>query len=723
LLINLEQAYVIGVPDELAGEIPIAVVQQTGTSILSGNDLKAMALSELTPGFAPALVLDVQRDLARDTFPTTTTGKVQKSVLREWVMAYLESAEKPATEDGPSQQTLESQVASIWAHCSGQKPSDIDFNASIHTIADSMVLIQFTSQIRKTLQKNISMTDLVKFNTVTRISNFLADKPLLTDCPTRPRVDLHHEALVPNTIHSQGPNEGMQLAKDQAALHLAPLGFGWDDVEDMLPVSDCMKLMTRGGRKTSWNHRHSLVVRSCSTTEMLAVLRMWIERNPMLRTTHITSNEDLQLYIVMRPKDRWLDRQIATGSSVATIQEIPTYRLNDPSYDHVQVSGPLLKCTVLPVKNSNATGVVLHMHHVMFDGMVMHRWYQDLNQLLRGNYLPSALHPFRDFSLLYHMYRESREAREAVEFHVRELRGLGLMQKHFWPQQRAPRWFKGADQGWCHEDGSPSQPGERVPLDDDHSCGTMGLFYKVHLPFIRALKSKWELSPPMVAKAACALLNIYKTGAEEAVFVSDESGRSWPSIGDNSTVVPPTASPLDIGGPTFQKTINRVRIQPGETTLQFLRRMQEKQRDIDRYCHAPLDGICRSLEQDTVHGAADVAAVRDILRRQLFDWLPTPPSNEDGEGKSVPSAEMLEVLSRSDLGLVWFPTLLPADDLLLEVSWDDAQLKASEVYQAIEEFLCAMAWISNPANFDKPVTACEFNGHMIWAAREKIFHR
>jgi hypothetical protein len=124
-----------------------------------------------------------------------------------------------------------------------------------------------------------------------------------------------------------------------------------------------------------------------------------------------------------------------------------------------------------------------------------------------------------------------------------------------------------------------------------------------------------------------------------------------------------------------------------------------------------------------VHGAADVAAVRDILRRQLFDWLPTPPSNEDVGTESTPSAEMLEVLSRSDLGLVWFPTLLPGDHLLLEVSWDDAQLKASEVYQSIEEFLCAMAWISNPANFDKPVTHCEFNGHKIWAARERNFHR
>ncbi|KAJ5710441.1 Nonribosomal peptide synthetases (NRPS), partial [Penicillium malachiteum] len=702
--VNVNQAYVIGIPDELAGEVPIAVVQQMGPSILSGNELKAMALSELTPGFAPARVLDVQRDLGRDTFPTTTTGKVQKQVLRGWVTEYLESFENlPAIDD--SSQTLESQLMCLWAYFSGQKISEVDSDASIHKIADSMTLIQLTSQIRKMLHRSVSMTDLVENNTLRKLTACLARKPLLTECPAPAKSLPRRSPMASNMIHIKGHNELMKVTKNQADRHLTPLGFGWDDVEDLIPVSDCMKLMTKGGRKTSWNHRHSLVVRSVSAAEVQAVLKLWVKRNPMLRATHMVCGDDSQLYLIMRPDDRWLDSQVTTGSTLASIQDIPAYRLNDLTYDHVQLSGPLLKCTVLPIDNCKATGVVLHMHHVIFDGMVMHRWYQDLNQLLHGKWPPS-LYAFREFALLYQTYRESREAQEAVDYHVHQLRGLSAMQKYFWPQQRAPRWFKGDDSGWCHEDGSPSHPGERVALDGDRSCGTMGFFYKIHLPFIRVLKSKWELSPPIIAKSACALVNIYKTGADEAVFVSDESGRSWPSVSveENSTSVPPTGSPLDIGGPTFQKTINRIRVEPGETTLQFLQRMQKKQQDIDRYCHAPLDAICRSLEEDPVYGLADVAAVRDILQRQLFDWLPSTPSSEKVEGEPAAPVEMLEVLSRSDLGLVWFPSLLPGDYLMLDVSWDDAQLRGSEVYHAIEEFLCALVWISNPENFDKPVT-------------------
>jgi acyl carrier protein len=679
-----------------------------------------MALSELTPGFAPVRVLDVQRDLGRNTFPTTTTGKVQKVVLRGWVTEYLKSlANSPANDD--SFITLESQLASLWARSFGQKLSDVDANASIHKIADSMALIQLTGQIRKVLHRSVNMTDFVTANTLAKLADLLARKPLLTECSAPPKAPHRHSSIASNMIHVQGHEELIESTKHQAQMHLTPLGFRWDDVEDAIPLSDCMKLMTQGGRKTSWNHRHSLVVRSTSSSELQLILRQWIKRNAMLRTTHMVFNKDMQLYLIMRPNDRWLDNQVATGSSLKSVQDIPTYLLNDSTYDHVQLSGPLLKCTVLPIDNCKDTGLVLHIHHVIFDGMAMYRWYEDLNRLLLGKQ-PPPLHPFHEFGLLYHKYRDSRDAQEAVEYHVNQLRGLGALRKDFWPRQRVPRWFKGDDQGWCHEDGSPSQPGERVPLDGDRSCGTMGFFYKIHLPFIHALKSKWELSPPIVAKSACALLNIYKTGTDEAVFVSDESGRSWPVAEEDSASVPPAASPLDIGGPTFQKCINRIHVAPGETTLQFLQRMQEKQQDIDRYCHAPLDAICRLLEEDPVHGLADVIAVRDILRRQLFDWLPSA-SQSASAGERADSAEILEVLSRSDLGLVWYPSLLPGDYLMLEVSWDDAQLRASEVYQAMSEFLCALAWISNPDNLDKPVSQCEFQGQKILAASENIVHR
>lgn len=47
------------------------------------------------------------------------------------------------------------------------------------------------------------------------------------------------------------------------------------------------------------------------------------------------------------------------------------------------------------------------------------------------------------------------------------------------------------------------------------------------------------------------------------------------------------------------------------------------------------------------------------------------------------------------------------------MKYDDAQLKAADVYSVMTEFLCAVAWLRDPGNLDKPVSQCEFQGRDI----------
>lgn len=282
-----------------------------------------------------------------------------------------------------------------------------------------MILIQFTSHIRNCLQRNVSIGELLESNTLAKIACLLESKPQLLDRAELPRASVDPDSMASNMIHAKGQAHRVELTKYQANQHLKPLHLGWNDVENVIPVVDCMKLMTKAGRKPSWNHRHSLVIRSRSEGEVIEILKLWIGRSSLLRKTHIFHDEDLQLYLVMRPNNKWLLLQLASGSELANIQDIATHRLNDPTYDYVDLSGPLVKLTTLPIKKCNATGLVVHMHYAVFDGVVLRRWYDELNQLLSGNHLQSALHPFRDFSLLYQIYRESQEAEEVVQFHVK----------------------------------------------------------------------------------------------------------------------------------------------------------------------------------------------------------------------------------------------------------------------------------------------------------------
>lgn len=47
------------------------------------------------------------------------------------------------------------------------------------------------------------------------------------------------------------------------------------------------------------------------------------------------------------------------------------------------------------------------------------------------------------------------------------------------------------------------------------------------------------------------------------------------------------------------------------------------------------------------------------------------------------------------------------------MKYDDAQLRAADVYSVMTEFLCAVTWLRDPGNLDKPVSQCEFQGRDI----------
>ncbi|KAM3072511.1 hypothetical protein ACMFMG_009309 [Clarireedia jacksonii] len=703
-------AQVIGVPDKLAGEIPVAVLTQSGHTKVSHEEIQRTVLSELGPGFAPSMVLDLQEDLKKKSFPTTVSGKVQKTVLRQWVLEYLSNTD--TTQVIPSNNTLESQLTRFWAALSGLDAANLSADVPVQTFTDSMMLIQFCALVREKLQKDITIRELKDFNTIRMQVKLLENRERNTSMSAVHSQGDTAKFPLQTLLQVLGNENRIEAIKQCTSARLAPLGLSWDDVEDVVPMTDTMTLMSRGMRPNAWNHRHTIVIKSTTYLELKSILQTWVQRHPLMRTTTVSDGTDIDFYLVMKACDNWIQHQLIDGEEVESADCLLTYRLNDVEWDYVSPAGPLFKATILPLHRSSEIGLILHWHHAIFDGLIIKRWYAELIDLLNHESSALPFHPFRDFAETYYTRRHGELAQKGVEFHAKRLQGIASSGTTLWPIQKAPGWLKGADWGWMHPNGTPGQPSERVLLDGDKSCGTMGSNRTIHVPKILDLRLKYEISPPIVTKAACAMFNLYKTGAEEAVFVSVESGRSWPLVEDNE-YEGRSINPLTIDGPTMTETINRIRVLPDETVRQFLIRIRDEQRDIDLYSHTPIAAILDRLAMDPVNGEADVRAVKDILQRQIYDWLPsTRPMNQEGPEKPQ-LMEILECLGRTDLGIVWFPTLLKGEVLHLEATWDDAQLRASEAHEAMSEFLCSIAWLSEPANLDRRVQECEYTGYEI----------
>ncbi|KAL3481511.1 hypothetical protein BJX99DRAFT_253435 [Aspergillus californicus] len=308
--------------------------------------------------------------------------------------------------------------------------------------------------------------------------------------------------------------------------------------------------------------------------------------------------------------------------------------------------------------------------------------------------------PYHTFADDYDQYRKGSSAEKAVDYHVQRLQGLSMYADALWPPQKVPGWMKGDAQGWVAPEG---WTGERELLDKHQSIGVQGLDCSIRLGRLPQMRSELAIVPATIAKCACVLINLRLTGQEEAIFTGVDSGRSWPS-GSNNCVDDQDGNPFEIDGPTMTFYANRIRVLAGETAREVLTRLQREQAEISAHAHAPLDAIKDKLIATSSTGHADVEMLEDVIHRQTFNWLMQHYSESDAD-----PIRLTDCIARSDIGFMWFPALLPDNVLHLNVTWDDAQLRASEVYEFTAQFMSAVAWLSDPDNMGKPVSECRFN--------------
>jgi fatty-acyl-CoA synthase len=86
---GVKQAYVVGLPDSVKGEIPIAAVELWGGEAISAAAIQDFCRGHIASYKIPTRVVF----LGPDEFPRTSTGKVQKTELRQVIAARLAAQE------------------------------------------------------------------------------------------------------------------------------------------------------------------------------------------------------------------------------------------------------------------------------------------------------------------------------------------------------------------------------------------------------------------------------------------------------------------------------------------------------------------------------------------------------------------------------------------------------------------------------------------------------
>lgn len=90
---GVKQAYVVGLPDAVKGEVPVAAVELRPGEVASAAEIRSFCRDHIASYKIPVQVVF----LAPDEFPRTSTGKVQKTGLREVIATRLRQSTPSST--------------------------------------------------------------------------------------------------------------------------------------------------------------------------------------------------------------------------------------------------------------------------------------------------------------------------------------------------------------------------------------------------------------------------------------------------------------------------------------------------------------------------------------------------------------------------------------------------------------------------------------------------
>ncbi|KAL9578555.1 MAG: hypothetical protein Q9212_005641 [Teloschistes hypoglaucus] len=648
-LTGIKDTQVVGIVDEIAGEVPVAIVRTTPELTISKFQIQQRVVKSLGKVYSPQYIFELGKDLSLQDFPRTTSGKIKKRNLRGIVEQHLLHVPNGDNVQEVTKSTVD-RLISIWARVSGRVSGEISADERADTFADSITMMQFCNIVGKSMGKRIAVEDLVGDVDIARQAEIVDSRPLAEDSGGHQTRE--GPPSTKHMIHAYGNDGKAKDTQKEIEALLRPYGFGWADVEDVYPTGETVALMTRRSRLRNWNRRHAFHAPDSTFQDMRRAVTDCLKLYPTFRSMIVGYGTELPLYVVLRPGEDWYNLAISEGHAVETPEDLPNYRLDDDEFDYAMCPGPLFRMMI-----------------TTFDALCMYLWYEDVDIALRTSKPPKPHADFKAFADKKFACLDSPHTTAALEFHLDRLKGWQDYRDALWPQQRSPQFFRGSDSQWTHVDGTLGKPHEREPIDA-HPCGATGVNMSVTLTSLPAVKSTHGITAQIILKASLAILNIHRTGANQAFFGLIEAARVWPTEkGDPDPDLPNT---MDIAGPTFEIVVNRIHLDPEQSLLVFLRGLQEEQKLISKYAKVPWKKLESLLRRP---GEKGYELHDTVIRRQLFNWLPNTYATATGER----ATSEVQALARPDIGLRWNFKHVDAVTVTVSAQYDDCQLGREEV--------------------------------------------
>ena len=667
------EAEVVGISDEIAGEVPIAVVKLAPGQELNLPEVREKIIRELGSAFAIEKAIPIT-DLGMEDYPKTPSGKVQKGRLRDMVAKHLQDEQdEGAIGRSPTYGSIET-LSQLWVEFLGIHSTSLTPQTSVRDFADSLMISRFCAKLRRTTGQVMTLQQVLNHPTIEAQAALLSaslstQKDGYSDIAAEHDgpLEMHHIAHVAsNSVQF----ESIERLSQEV---LSPLGLAWDDVEDIVPMHGNLARILTCQRPQSHNHRHAWLVRDSTIPDVASAIKKALTNHPIMRSMAIRPDHVGPLHVILRPTDKFFFHCVRIVDPVEDSNALDYLEYNNLEVDYAADPGPMYKVLVTEVKEENCLGIVWMSQHSTYDGISVPLFLEDVDAaLVAPNAKLTTRVPYTAWAKSYHNLRHSESAKSSISWNADRLSGISKQQNALFPFARVPGMFKGNSDGWI--DLSTGKPGPKREMLDDFD-GARGFAKRAHLRDARQLKADHGIEVPQIVRAALALLNCRRTGAGIALFGQYQAGRTWPFLSDWQASRMPEA--MEVNGPTFECLVTRIPVADELLVIKMLQSLQDEQVLLNKHVHAPHDTMVREMNKREGN-AGDV--MEEVLRRQVFNWLP-------GGALTWKRLQVVSMISRTDVGILWNCSMPARDEVQVHASWDSAQLKKTEMDELLKELV------------------------------------
>ncbi|PPJ57532.1 hypothetical protein CBER1_06265 [Cercospora berteroae] len=320
------ELHVVGLLDEVAGEVPVAVVSRPLDSLTIAS-IKRVVSHHLGQIFALDDVITLQ-DIGITDYPGTALGKVQKSKLKELVNRRIQKEEDHPTDDD----SLEIKVFSVIARTTGIPVESILPTTDLSELVDSIMPMRLVNRIAKETGRRLIVEHVLGAQTVGSLVKMLEQQPLgsngVSKTNAAERSSLERSLNAEDMVSPEGSEITFSTVKQVVEHTISPHDVNWRDVESVFPAYDFTRVLVQDGTLDKWSFKVLFLARGHTVkTLRAALLRTWAN-NPML-ASFIVTNEGLlgpnvALHVTMKLNDKFLANLVRDGGTIQHLDQLKT---------------------------------------------------------------------------------------------------------------------------------------------------------------------------------------------------------------------------------------------------------------------------------------------------------------------------------------------------------------------------------------------------------------